>query len=375
MLRLSFYAPIGYNQSTMAHLLNSDDFIRRSTSAPVIDVRSPGEFQKGHIPGGVNIPLLQDDERAEVGTLYKRSGKDLAVLRGLEIVGPKMSQFVVQAKDALRKFHKQNGAFGETDAQRIGRNHVGVHCWRGGMRSESFAWLLEKAGFEVSLLQGGYKSYRQWVHQQNEREFNLVVLSGLTGAGKTKYLHALQQRGHQIVDLEGLANHRGSAFGAIGLGDQPSTEQFENSLQWELSRLNPEQPIWVEDEGNRIGGVVVPSSFHKQMQCAPAVFVDAPLERRIDHLVEVYGELPLEALIDSIERIRKRLGGQHVNAAIDALQNGDLRKTTEVALRYYDKTYLKAVQAMPRTVTVNLAVDDITDEQVVDRLVDSALHL
>ena len=240
------------------------------------------------------------------------------------------------------------------------------------MRSGSFAWLLEQAGFAPKLLEGGYKAYRNHVHQRIDRQFNLLVISGLTGAGKTKYLHLLKSRGQQIIDLEGLANHRGSAFGAIGLGDQPSTEHFENLLFHELEKLDPELPIWVEDEGNRIGGVVVPESFHKQMQHARAIFVDASVGRRVEHLIEVYGPLPKEALAHSVEKIRKRLGGQHVNDAIAALDAGDLKKTTEIVLAYYDKTYLRAVDSMPRTQTYNLAVGDLSDDVIVEQLIDKA---
>lgn len=357
----------------MPDSLRPDEFLDLHPEQPIIDVRSPGEYQKGHIAHAVNLPLFDDEERAEVGTIYKQKGRDHAVIRGLEIVGPKMAGFVVSAKKLSRAHRKQNElppvAQDGVDQPPI---PVGVHCWRGGMRSESFAWLLEKGGFAPSLLEGGYKSYRNHVHSRIDRQFNLLVISGLTGAGKTKYLHLLESQGQQIVDLEGLANHRGSAFGAIGLGDQPSTEHFENLLFHELEKLDSNLPIWVEDEGNRIGGVVVPASFHKQMQHAQAIFVDASVSRRVDHLIEVYGPLPREALAHSVEKIRKRLGGQHVNDALAALETGDLKKTTEIVLAYYDKTYLKAVDSMPRTQTHNLPVGDLSDDTVVERLIEMA---
>ena len=357
----------------MPDSLSPDEFLDLHPDQPIIDVRSPGEYQNGHIARAVNLPLFDDAERAEVGTIYKQKGRDHAVIRGLEIVGPKMAGFVVSAKKISRAHRKLN------ELQPLAEDGddrppipIGVHCWRGGMRSESFAWLLEKGGLAPSLLNGGYKSYRNHVQSRIDRQFNLLVISGLTGAGKTKYLHLLKSQGQQVVDLEGLANHRGSAFGAIGLGDQPSTEHFENLLFYELEKLDSSMPIWVEDEGNRIGGVVVPPSFHKQMQHADAIFVDASVSRRVEHLIEVYGPLPKEALAHSVEKIRKRLGGQHVNDALAALETGDLKKTTEIVLAYYDKTYLKAVDSMPRTNTHNLPVGDLSDDKVVDRLIEMA---
>ncbi len=357
----------------MPDSLSPEEFLDLYPDQPIIDVRSPSEYQKGHIAHAVNLPLFDDTERAEVGTIYKQKGRDHAVIRGLEIVGPKMADFVVSAKKVARAHDKQRVDQSEnTNSSDTPPIPVGVHCWRGGMRSESFAWLLEKGGFAPKLLDGGYKSYRNHVHCRIDRQFNLLVISGLTGAGKTKYLHLLKSRGQQVVDLEGLANHRGSAFGAIGLGDQPSTEQFENLLFHALEKFDPSLPIWVEDEGNRIGGVVVPASFHKQMQHARAIFVDASVSRRVEHLIEVYGPLPKEALAHSVEKIRKRLGGQHVNDAIEALEAGDLKTTTQIVLAYYDKTYLKAVDSMPRTQTRNLPVGDLNDDAVVEQLIELA---
>lgn len=337
------------------------DFLPLISETAILDVRSPGEFQKGHIPGAVNVPLFTDEERAEVGTLYKQQGRDQAVLRGLDIVGPKMGD-IARTANAVTK-EKRAGLPDGTPCP------VGVHCWRGGMRSQSVAWLLEQAGFEPVVMEGGYKAYRNHVREKLGNPVSLVVISGLTGAGKTKYLHMLRDRGQQVIDLEGIANHRGSAFGAIGLGAQPSTEFFENQLLEATSALDLDRPVWVEDEGNRIGGVVVPESFHSQLRNAPAVFIDASVQRRVEHLIEIYGDLPRECLADSVERIRKRLGGQHVQAATEALDQGDLKTTTEIVLRYYDKTYLRAVESMPREKTEPLVVEGLDDDAVVDQLI------
>ena len=351
----------------MTTLYTPQEFLALPQQTAVLDVRSPAEFKKGHIPRAVNLPLFDDEQRAEIGTLYKQKGRDKAVLRGLEIVGPKMADFVRQAQRITKAIRTPLPSNHNADNQPP--PVIGVHCWRGGMRSGSFAWLLQQAGFEAVVLEGGYKAYRNHIHQALERSVHLIVISGLTGAGKTKYLHRLRDQGQQVIDLEGLANHRGSAFGAIGLGDQPSTEQFENDLYHAASELDLDRPIWVEDEGNRIGGVVVPESFHVQLRNAPAVFINVSMQRRVDHLIEVYGELPREQLADSVERIKKRLGGQHVTEAIDALERGDLKTTTEIVLKYYDKTYSKAAESMPRALTHQVPIDDLDDDEVTQRLI------
>ena len=193
-----------------------------SARVPLIDVRSPGEYLRGHIPGAFNVPLFTDQERAVVGTLYKQTGRDAAMLEGLRIIGPKMAEIVEQARTLAPD------------------GKVGVHCWRGGERSASVAWLLEKAGFqEVIVLKRGYKSFRERVLASLSLSWVLEVLGGYTGTGKTELLGLLRQEGEQIVDLEGLAHHKGSSFGGIGEKVQPTTEHFENLLWDALSQLDP----------------------------------------------------------------------------------------------------------------------------------------
>lgn len=354
----------------MPRHLDPESFLSLSQSTPMIDVRSPSEFESGRVQSAVNIPLFNDEERAEIGTLYTQQSREQAILRGLEITGPKMADFV---RSTIKLCEERSA---ETDPGTKPTFDVAVHCWRGGMRSNSFAWLLEQAGLEVAVLEGGYKAYRQHVHHVLDGSFRFQVISGLTGAAKTVYLHRLHDRGEQTIDLEGLANHRGSAFGGVGLGEQPTTEQFENSLFDRVRELDVSKPIWIEDEGNRIGRVNVPETFHRQIQHAPAIFIDASIERRTQHLVDIYGDHSRDELAYSIEKIRKRLGGQHVNAAVAALESGDLHTTTEIVLRYYDKTYLRAVDRMPRTHTIPLVVNDLDEATIVDRMISmgSQLH-
>ncbi|MBL7946712.1 MAG: tRNA 2-selenouridine(34) synthase MnmH [Flavobacteriales bacterium] len=290
---------------------------------PIIDVRSPGEFARGHIPGAHNVPLFTNEERAIVGTLYKQKGRDPAVLEGLRLVGPKLAWLV-------------------EEAQRLApTGRIRVHCWRGGERSGSVGWLLDKAGFvDVFTLKRGYKGFRAHAQATLRSPFLLKVLGGFTGSGKTESLKHLGRCGAQVVDLEALADHKGSAFGALGQLPQPTTEHFENRLWSALAALDPSRPIWVEDESAMIGRVNVPSAFFAAMRAAPLYFVEVPQEERAKRLVEHYGHFPKEQLAGSIQRIAKRMGPQHCKNALLALDEGDLEQVALLALRYYDKAYL-----------------------------------
>ena len=347
-------------------IASAEEFYRESRGGVLIDVRSPAEFSAGHIPGATNVPLFSDEERAIVGTLYAESGRDDAMEKGLEIVGPKMAGFVRETKRILAERVERSK---EGDADQT----VWLHCWRGGMRSQSFAWLLDTAGLNVRVLEGGYKAFRKIAHRRIAHRHQLVVLSGLTGAGKTDFLKLLNAAGEQIVDLEGLANHRGSSFGALGLGDQPSTEQFENRLFEVLDVLDSDRRIWVEDEGSRLGQVVVPSRFVKQIRRAPAVFLDVPKERRLDNLMGEYGDLDRDGLIVATRGIQKRLGGQNMIDAISAIESGDLRTAADISLSYYDRSYLKAFSELPRETSINLSTEGLDDSEVVRQLVASDL--
>jgi tRNA 2-selenouridine synthase len=289
---------------------------------PIIDVRSPGEFLRGHIPGAHSIPLFSDEERAVVGTLYKHTGRDAAVLEGLRMVGPKLASIVEQAR-AL-------AAHGE----------VRVHCWRGGERSGSVAWLLDKAGFtEVNTLRGGYKAFRNHVLQALEKPYDLRVVGGYTGTGKTETLKHLHDLGEQIIDLEAIACHKGSSFGAIGERPQPTTEHFENLLWDRLMALDQARPLWVEDESMMIGRVKIPDGLFAGMRNTLLYFAEVPIEERAERLVQNYGQYPTELLAEATKRIGKRLGPQHCKAALEALEAGDLLTVVKITLRYYDKTY------------------------------------
>jgi len=297
------------------------DFLEAAESLPVIDVRSPSEFQHGHIPKAYNLPLFDDEERAEIGTIYKQQCRDKAFKRGLDIVGPKMRSFVEESEEIAPD------------------RKVLLHCWRGGMRSSSFGWLLNSAGFETKTLQKGYKAFRNFVLDLFSKQHDILILSGYTGSGKTEILEALRDLGEQVIDLEGLANHKGSAFGHLGEEEQPTGEHFQNLLGMKLFQLDERKPVWIEDESRFIGRRIIPPEFFNQMRAANVFRVQIPKEVRISRLIDDYGSYPREKLEESILKIKKRLGGLRTQQAIEALRNKNLANVVEHVLHYYDKAY------------------------------------
>jgi tRNA 2-selenouridine synthase len=286
-----------------------------------LDVRSPGEYTRGHIPEAVSFPLFTDAERAQVGTCYKQVGRDAAVELGFEIAGPKCARFIRAAKELAPE------------------RHLRVHCWRGGMRSGGLGWILAMAGFTVYTLEGGYKAYRRWVRQVLTTPKPIIVLGGMTGTAKTQILHELAALGEPIIDLEALAHHRGSSFGALMLPPQPSTEHYENLLAAEWVKFGGDCPIWLEAESRRVGTCRIPDELFLQMVAAPTIEVTRSLEERLDLLVALYGEADPEDLIQATQRIRKRLGGQRTQAAVEFIRAGKLRDACAIILDYYDRTY------------------------------------
>lgn len=302
----------------MAELLDVVPFL--SQPGTLYDVRSPGEFFHACLPEAQSLPLFSDAERAIVGTLYKKQGKEAAILKGLQLASPKLYSF---AETALRD-----------------KKEVRLYCFRGGMRSQSVGWLFEFVGKKVSLLSGGYKAFRKFSLEQLEKPWQFQVLGGLTGSGKTAALESLSKKGHQVLNLEKLASHRGSAFGFIGQEQQPTNEAFENGIALELLKMNPRQPIWVEDESRMIGTCKIPDSLFARMQKSPFFFLESPLEKRVAALVKEYGAFPRLSLIEATKRITKKLGSKKTLEAIQALQNEDLECACKLLLEYYDAAYL-----------------------------------
>lgn len=316
-----------------------NDFLKQSEEGIIVDVRTPAEYQLGHITGAVNIPLFSDEERVIIGTLYKKQGKEIAVEKGLEFVGPKMASFVKEAK----KLSQGKPIF--------------IYCWRGGMRSGSMAWLFRTAGLNVKRLTGGYKAYRSsFLEDILNRPWQIRVLGGPTGCGKTDILHQLSAKGEQVLDIEGLANHKGSAFGALGQDDQPTTEQFVNLLHHEFRKFSTERIIWCEGESISIGRVYIPKELFDMMQKAPFIYLNLPVETRLNRLVNEYGQFSMEELTESFRRIERRLGGQHLKAALCYLQEGNIHEAARIGLHYYDKSYDRAINEK-RNVACHLDVD------------------
>jgi tRNA 2-selenouridine synthase len=331
-----------------------------STSGVLLDTRSPGEFAAGHIPGAISFPLFDDAERAQVGTCYKQVGQEAAIELGLTFVAPKMVKFVQQAKQLAM------------DRQ------VRLHCWRGGMRSSSMAWLLETAGLKVSRLQGGYKAFRQWVRATLATPKPIISLGGMTGTGKTQILYALAAVGEQILDLEHHANHRGSSYGALGLPTQPSQEQFENEIAIAWNQLDPSRPIWIEAESRRIGLCRIPDELFQPMLRAPILQIERSRAERIEILLQDYGKLDRQELITATNRIAKRIGGQSAKVAIEAIQQGNLDIAIAIVLDYYDKTYLYDLQrrgVTSKTTLQSIDANGLTIVEVTDQLISQAKKL
>lgn len=332
--------------------LDVKKFLELQKNYPLIDVRSPAEFAEGHVPQATNLAIFDNDERALVGTLYKKSGKDTAVIKGLELVGPKLAYFAKKAKKL---------AVDKT---------ILVHCWRGGMRSASMAWLFETIGLKVYVLEGGYKAYRTFIRQSFTESDTINILSGKTGSGKTEILEQFKQLGEQVLNLEFMANHKGSAFGAIGERKQPTTEQFENNLYQIWETLDMKSRIWIEDESVSIGRVIIPNTLFTEMRKAEVVMIHVPHKQRINRLVEMYGQAKEGELVESVNKIKKRLGGQHTIDAVEAIENGRLDKAVDIILRYYDKTYATGLERRDPTTVRYIDIPDLSQEKTARFLLD-----
>jgi tRNA 2-selenouridine synthase len=312
----------------------------REAGIPVADVRTPAEFGQGHIPGAFNLPLFSNEERVSVGTTYKQQSREAAILLGFDLVGSKWSGFI------------------RTVLERAPEKKIAVHCWRGGMRSGAMAWALDLYGFQVYLIEGGYKRYRRWVLDQFEKTWNLSVVGGMTGSGKTRILHELRARGEQVIDLEELAQHQGSTYGTLGRLVQPSQEQFENNLADQLNGLERQRRIWVEDESLTIGKRSVPRTFWKNMQLAMLFDVQVPVEVRVASLAREYGSLDRDFLVECTERIWKRLGPEQTKRAVTAIRDGRMEDFVREVLVYYDKTYRTGLKGRDVSRVIQVPVAD-----------------
>lgn len=311
-----------------------EKFVELAKLYPVLDVRSEGEYDHAHIPGALSLPLFSNEERKIVGTIYKQQSREDAIKKGLEYFGPKMKDMILFAEKIIHQKEEENKT-------------LLVHCWRGGMRSAGVAWLMDLYGFKVYTLIGGYKAFRNWGIQQYTSDTALTILGGYTGSGKTIVLDVLRKLGEPVIDLEGLAGHKGSAFGKIGLPQQPSQEMFENKLALELYNIKKafgDSPIWIEDESQRIGTINIPHNFWSIMRRSPVTFIDIPFEERLNYLVDTYGKLDPGELKEAILRIQKRLGGLETKTAVEHIEADNIEGCFSILLKYYDKHYGKALE-------------------------------
>jgi len=301
------------------------------------------------------LPLFTDEERAVVGSAYKQESRESAIKLGLDFFGPKMKRMVEEVESLVQS--RESGVK-SSELRTPNSKTILVYCWRGGMRSGAVAWLLDVYGFKVYTLIGGYKKFRNFVLDTFKLPFELKVLGGYTGSGKTEVIKELKRKGELVIDLEDIAKHKGSAFGNIGMPKQPTQEMFENILSFELRKLRYEppmkdqnipqiiidhSPIWLEDESQRIGHINLPNHLWYTMRQSQIYFLHIPFEERLKHLDKEYGALDKERMIDAIQRIKERLGGLEAKKAIEYLNENNTIESFRILLKYYDKWYTKGL--------------------------------
>jgi tRNA 2-selenouridine synthase len=322
----------------------------------IIDVRSPCEHEAEFIPESINVPLLSNEERAIVGTIYKQEGEVTARRHAMRIIGPKIPKIL----DEILEMHSH------------GKSIV-VHCWRGGLRSEAVASFLSVVGIDCWRLTGGFKAWRKQVLSDFERDeypFTTITLHGLTGSGKTELLEALESSGEQVLDLEELANHRGSVFGGMGLQDQPTQKNFDAALWQRLRTLKP-GPVFVEGESRKIGKLAVPDFLVHRIHSGTKVLVNASLEGRTKRIVEEYGrtlgcketENSATAILHSL---KERVGSKRVEEIEELAGSGRLDEAVKILLlEYYDPMYQRGIEKL-RPYGLEVDSDDLAE--AVERL-------
>jgi tRNA 2-selenouridine synthase len=306
-------------------------------NALLIDVRSPCEHVVEAIPGSLNIPLLSDDERAEVGTIYKQQGDLIARRHALSLISPKIPQ-LVESIASLRK-HGQSPV---------------IYCWRGGLRSEAVSSVLSIAGVDCFRLSGGYKAWRASViadFTADRYPFQAVVLVGLTGTGKTDILREIARKGASVLDLEALANHRGSVFGGLGLGEQPTQKNFDAALWAQLRELPRDMPVFLEGESRKVGRIALPDCVFARIQKGTHVLVTGSLEKRAERITQDYlnpERSPDQALAQAlilVDHLRERLGNKMVDELKHMLSTGSVTEAVRILLSdYYDPLYNKQIE-------------------------------
>ncbi|OZM57541.1 tRNA 2-selenouridine(34) synthase MnmH [Lottiidibacillus patelloidae] len=302
----------------------------------IIDVRSPKEYEEFHIPEAINIPIFSDEERAKIGTIYKRVGEEDAKELGLQLFAPKLPGFYKQLRDLLIETAK---------------NEVLFYCARGGMRSRSFVVTMAMMGLPCTQLRGGIRAFRQEIiaklKKQENRSRSFIVLNGYTGSRKTDLLQSLKKLGYPVLDLEGLAGHRGSIFGQIGM--KPNSQKtFEMLLVQELEKLKDAQYILIEGESKRIGKVVIPNFILQGKVVGEQILISYPLEKRVENIYTIYDPSKYKTNIDeALGHLEKRLNQPIREKILSAKQNGDYKLIYKILMAdYYDQRYEYQIQQM-----------------------------
>ncbi|WP_090086280.1 tRNA 2-selenouridine(34) synthase MnmH [Lentibacillus persicus] len=331
----------------MFHDITLDELLKKQHNEKhtIIDVRSPKEFHESTIPGSINIPVFSDEERAEVGTLYKQVGKEAAKERGLEIMSAKLPEFIAK--------------FQEIDTPKT------VFCWRGGMRSKTAATVTDLMGIEVNRLQGGIRAYRQWVIKELEKAYfppDIVVLNGNTGTGKTKILHQLAEQGYPVIDLEGMAGHRGSIFGHIGA--EPSIQkEFESQLVQAMRKFRDVPFVLMEGESKRIGKVTIPEFLFDQKEESTQLFITLPMEQRVRNILDDYQPWNQpDDFAEAFDRIKKRIHTPVAKQIDHDLTTENYHQAVRLLLEYYyDPRYTHMFNNYPEDKTKIFKVSDTAD--------------
>ena len=334
----------------------------RSFKGPLIDVRSPSEYYKGHMPNSINIPLFDNDERSIIGTIYKKEGRKKAVIEGLKFFEKKMELLLdnlFMSIDSYKTIPNKNNEF-----------FIRIYCSRGGMRSQSIAWLLEKYKLNPITLKGGYKIYRRWVLDSFSKKLNIVVIGGKTGTGKTRLLSLLDKYKYQTIDLEGFACHRGSTFGGLGMKEQPTNEQFENKIAEKLYSFTKIKSIFVEAESANIGKCKIPHEFFNQMKNSKRIEIIRSESDRLDELINTYSVFKKEELQESVLRIKKRLGPQRTKTAIESINMEKWDLVCRCVLDYYDRCY-----EYEKVGKENITSLDLTNKKYDEKIIDLIKNL
>ncbi len=330
-----------FHDITVSELLSKKD----KESHTIIDVRSPKEFKEATIPNSINIPVFNDEERAEVGTIYKQVGKEAAMDRGLAIFSKKLPEFI--------------GEFKKIETP------MTVFCWRGGMRSKTAATVLDLMGIRVNRLSGGIRSYRRWIVNYLETgKFSpkLLVLNGYTGTGKTYILQKLKEKGYPVIDLEQMAGHRGSIFGQIGL--TPSNQKkFDSALVTEMLEYENEPFVFIEGESKRIGRVYLPDIIYDKKEEGRQIFIDLPLEERVKNIIEEYEPWNYPERFQEAFRYIKRKIHTPVAKQIEVhLEEGEFTQAVRLLLEYYyDPRYEYSASHYPESQKTTVQADSVDD--------------